>query len=377
MITKIAPSMVNYDPVIWLLFYLSALLLHNSGNYFWRFNFIIAIVSILILLIFCLGSLPFVDFSTYAVPNDGDWFVGGVAGFMSVLRLAPWFYVGVESLVLATNEVDNPRVTIMKGQVSCIFTLAVTSIIVLFVTASLPPGAEAISEDLVPFNRGFVLMFKCHTAVATTLSIPATYATAFGFMFSYSKIISAMADSSLFPSVFKAKRNGVPYVAMVAGAVVGYGICVLQYLVPHLGAQLFNICILGAFFTYISQCIGFLYLRTKFSSIRRSWYSPLGVPGAIFSIIVWLLSSVSVIAFAGDHQFALIVLTCVMTAFSLYYLTVAKHQKFSEEERTILFPAHVINCESNSLPLIHLLIILFFKRRKKNCTFLFNLSLTF
>lgn len=49
------------------------------------------------------------------------------------------------------------------------------------------------------------MMFGISDQQATILSIPATYATAFGFIFSYGRLMVAMSDSRLLPRFLRAR----------------------------------------------------------------------------------------------------------------------------------------------------------------------------
>jgi len=189
-------------------------------------------------------------------------------------------------------------------------------------------------------------MFRMSYVTATLFTLPATYATAFGFIYAYGKLIVAMAGSKLLPGIFNRRLSSSdsPYVALIFGSAVGYSICILVYFVPFIGLQLFNICMLSAFVAYSSQCFGYIMLQTKFQNLPRKFRSPLGVYGAIYSLSVWLLGFLSIAAFQGDNQFALIVFVCICSLVLVYYFLVARHgQTFSADERKILFVAHVIN----------------------------------
>ena len=191
-------------------------------------------------------------------------------------------------------------------------------------------------------------MFGIPWASATVLSIPATYATAYGFIYAYGKLFVAMASSKLLPSVLglRMEESETPYAGLIAGSVLGYGICLLVFYVPWIGLQLFNICMLSAFMAYISQCLGYIQLQYKFRNLSREFRSPLGIPGAVYSISVWSLGVISIVGFQGDKQFALIVFVCVCVLSTVFYFAWSKNrQTFSEEERKILFVAHVVNCK--------------------------------
>ena len=115
----------QYLPVMCLAFYISATTINiTGGRTFWRITIFLAIVSFLILIIYCLGSLPFVNFGDYAASSSvtglddyiykDQMFVGGMRSFMKTLPLAPWFYVGVESLNLASSVVSNVSISFLK-----------------------------------------------------------------------------------------------------------------------------------------------------------------------------------------------------------------------------------------------------------------------
>ncbi len=164
--------------------------------------------------------------------------------------------------------------------------------------------------------------------------------------------MSAMSASKLLPEMFSWKfgPSQSPYMSLICGSCLGYLLCLLMYFVPFVSLHLYDICILSAFVAYSSQCVGYMFMQTRYENIHRDFRSPLGRGGAVFSLLVWLLCILSVAAFAEDNQFALIAFVCVGGVLTVYYFIYAKsRQTFSEEEKKVLFVAHVINCESTSL----------------------------
>ena len=103
-----------------------------------------------------------------------------------------------------------------------------------------------------------------------------------------------------------------------------------------------------AFTAYFTQCYGYIAMQTKFTNIKREFVSPLGIPGAVFGSLVFLLGAISVIGFQNDNQFAFIAYLSIVFIVSLYYYFYSKHhQTFSDDEQKILFVAHVINYNVN------------------------------
>ena len=311
----------KFEPLVWVAFYVSSVSVYcYGGKLFWLVNFFLAFSSIAILVMYCLGSLKFADFRnaqfvawdslTTTLPveilsssNGKAWFVGGFSTFMYVLPLPAWFYVGIESINFACTDIQEPNKNIPKSSLACIATLVVTSIAVLFISSSLPLTADAtdpqssLARSSAPLNIGFRLMFNISDAAATALSIPATYATAFGFIFSYGRLMIAMSESRLLPRCFR-KMHSLAY---ISGSLVSFGVCLLVYFVPVVSNYLFNITILSGFCAYTSQLYGFIMLRTRFKSLPRKFHSPLGIPGAVLGIVIFLMGIVAVVGFQRDN----------------------------------------------------------------------------
>jgi amino acid transporter len=225
------------------------------------------------------------------------------------------------------------------------------------VCSSLPPEQTAaveddtipsISTELMPLNYGFVRMFKglsYHAAAA--LNIPATFATAYGFIWAFGRVIVAMADSQLFPPFLKATYGPLkaPYAALLTGSIFGYGICIVAYFFPVIELYIFNICMLSGFMAYTSQFYGYVIMKTRHASQQRSFDSPLGIPGAIWGGTIVVFSSISIIGFQGDGQLAVTVFLCQIGLLSVYYYFYArKRQCFSDEEKFV-FVAQLIKCK--------------------------------
>ncbi|GMF41226.1 unnamed protein product [Phytophthora fragariaefolia] len=345
LIVDSAPSLDAFSPLLWALFYLSALCLQiRGGHVFWIFNLGIAVVSLLVVVIYCVGSLAFVDFPEYGADSNFE-FVDGFQGFMKALPLAAWFFVGVEALSLSSDQVDQPKKIVPIAQVSCVVTLFATGLVVYFVTASLPPGLAVLPTELVPFNRGFTLMFKIPHRVATVLSLPATYATAFGFMWCYGKLIVAMAMSRLLPKFLSkmTKENETPYGALLAGSAISYALCIISYFVPAVGKNLFRICILSAFMSYSGQCVGYISLKFNYRNIKSSEFqSPFGIGGAVFSMVIWVVAIVGVVAFQNNGGVEIMTFSIICTLLTAFYFGYArKRQTFSAAENRVMLVAHV------------------------------------
>ncbi|KAF0691032.1 hypothetical protein As57867_017583, partial [Aphanomyces stellatus] len=340
------PQLRGLEFLVWFAIYAvacSAIIL--GGKFFWRWNMMLALISLGIILVFCLGSSGQVNLAANGGGQD-MLVVGGFMAFMKASPLSTWFFVGIEALNTLSNEVHDPKTTIPKGQVACMLTLLITSAAVFFVSISLPPGMPAVATALTPLSAGFVLLFNIHETDATLLSMPATFATIQGFILAYTNIIKALADSKLLPSVLGRQHVtfGTHVNAIVAGSALSFALCFLDGYVDGLDTILYNVCIFFGFLAYTSQCVGYIYLKRRYTKLERKFVSPVGIPGVVFAITVWVMNMVSIVAFQDDHQVSLIVAASLLVLLSLFYHCYAKfHQTFSEDERKLFFFAHVAN----------------------------------
>lgn len=98
----------RYEPIYWFLFYATSIAIQmQGGRFFWRLNTCLAVVSALVLCLYCLACIPIMDFSENARLDQADtpWFTGRDGfSFMRVLPLASWFFVGIEAVPLAGQE---------------------------------------------------------------------------------------------------------------------------------------------------------------------------------------------------------------------------------------------------------------------------------
>ena len=100
----------SLEPIWWLLFYVSANFLHiGGGNFFWTFNSLIGFVSLILIVLYCVATPPFLDFEAN-VTDQTVQFEGSSANddsptrFLQYVHLVAWFFVGVEGLPLSCIE---------------------------------------------------------------------------------------------------------------------------------------------------------------------------------------------------------------------------------------------------------------------------------
>jgi ethanolamine permease len=345
-------------PVYWVTVLASYLILHIIGGvWMWRLLKFMTFFSILMIFIYIFGSIQFADFEEnaplwfpFGLEGKYQYFHGGVDLFLQILPFPCWMFAGTESVNLAAHDCENPKRDVPRGYILTWITIFCTSIGCVFIGASVFPGATLIAYYFFPTSVAYAQIFNITIVRATALSIPAIYATGFGFTYYYGSQIRAMGKSGLANPWLGYDVPGfkTPIVALVFGFVVCMLVGLRYYWWKELkGESLLGISLMGASVVYCTQFISYIVLRLYYPTIKREFESPLGILGAVYGLCVFLL--VFIVLSGLESQLGIKAFCIYLGAILLYYYLVVRHrQTFSEEEKTVLFKAYLLKSESTT-----------------------------
>ncbi len=337
----------TYEPIVGFVFYiLYALLLLDGNQVYWRFNALMGVGCLFILVIFCFGTIAFTNLPHNAsLQRDRDnnaaivnWFSGGFLSFLRALPYTTWGFGGIECAALVTDLVEDSRSTVSKGMVYGVLTLFVIVIFVMFVAcSSFGHGMDVYKDVEFLLSPGFVKMGMTYHD-AQWMIIPAQIASAFGFLIPASKLIQSMSQSQLIPQKIALYLPSC-CAAKLWSLVLSYCIFLISFYYDPL--FLVNIPILFAMVTYLSNLYAYYRLQTDLNSAaEKEFVSPFGIVGAVFAGILFTACLIAVCVY---DVFAFMVVVAITIFLSMYYFMYAKHtQKFSEQEQKTLLNFHVI-----------------------------------
>ncbi|KAG9411830.1 hypothetical protein AC1031_017456 [Aphanomyces cochlioides] len=336
MILKLLPASSQSSaniikPCIWVATYAAAIAIHyRGGKFFWRCNAMLGLVSFGILLMYFFGSLPFMSYQTFS--GGPAWRIrGGGEMFLQQLSMSAWLFVGTQEVFPGCK-------------ITSMLTLFATSIGLFFVAISMPPGVDKLQDELVVIRGGITTMFRTSDAVATILSIPATFATIFGFMFSYSSILSAMAASKL---MYLHPKHQTHPVATCAGLAVGLTCCFLADAFPA-AFNLFNPSMIFGFEVNLAQCWNHRFMCVNFKHLARCYRSPLRTYGSGFAAVMWTVHLVALLGFQPSSEASLCIVASTIVLLTIVYrLAVRTHQTLSHEEEKVMLFAHITKRNSS------------------------------
>ena len=308
----------NSEPVWWLLFYVLFVGLNIVGiEATMRFTVVITVIALGILAVFYVSALVSGKFDPglwfniaegggKLADGGGPFLPHGISGIFKALPFAIWFYLAIEEVPLAAEESHDPRRDVPKGTIWGMHTLLIASILTLFINSGVDGGAADIGVAGAPLFEGFKGVFGEGTAaeLLALIGVTGLVASFFTIIFAYGRNTFSLSRAGYFPK-FLSITHGVrktPHVALIAGAVVGYGVVLLiWYLGKQEGeasaqvvAAVLNMAVFGAVISYALQCLSFILLRRNLPDITRPYRSKWGTTGAAVAGVIAVVALVSI-----------------------------------------------------------------------------------
>ena len=286
--------------VWWIVLYAIFIALNSAGAAIsFRFAVVVAIVSIAILAVFAIVVLASGQFSVANLfdvePDAGAsaFLPHGLFPVLLVMPFAMWFFLGIEELPLAAEEAHDPARDIPRAGIIGMITLVICGAVVLVLNPGVN-GSTALSPSGEPLLEGFRAVLPDElAAVLSAFALIGLLASLQGIMFAYGRNMYSLSRAGYYPRFLSLTgKRQTPYVALLAGAVIGFVALVIVDLTGGAtgsgGAIVVNIAVWGAVLSYMLQMVSFVILRRRFPNAKRPYTSPVGVPGAVVAGIIAL-----------------------------------------------------------------------------------------
>jgi len=280
------------------------------------------VAALLILAVYWVSAIPSIDFDRWALnigvgadgakvelpEGGGSWFPFGVKGVLMTLPFAVWLFLAIEQLPLAAEESADPKKDMPKGLILGMLTLMVSALLITFLNSSVGSldegkmhGAFTLSASGEPLLDGFRVLYG--SGAAKTLAFLAVIGLIASFhtiIYAYGRQIYSLARAGYylpFMSLTNAKK--VPHMALYIGSALGFATMMILWFAVKgdatkstaiIGGTLLNMAVFGAMISYAMQGLSFIVLRKNMPNIERPYRSPVGIPGAVVTIVVALVT---------------------------------------------------------------------------------------
>lgn len=322
----IAAELLGFSMAPWMWYialYVVFLVLNSLGsNISFKFAIVVSFISIAILAVFYVMALASGKFnwdSLFNIAPNGsfgssEFLPFGIVGILFAIPFGVWLFLGIEALPLAAEESKNPTKDIPRAGVWARATLIITGLLVLVLNTGIM-GAEKTGASLEPLLDGFrVIVGDGWAAVLGLFALIGLLASLQGIMFAYGRNMYSLSRAGYYPKMLSLTgKNQTPWVALIAGAIIGFVALVVidttGGAAAPAGAIVLNIAVWGAMLAYLMQMISFVILRRKFPNMNRPYKSPWGLNGAV---IAGIIAFVSFIGFLLNPAFQLAIVAIII-----------------------------------------------------------------
>ena len=287
----------------------------------WRCSFkvtlVVTLISLAVLVVFWFSAFTHMDFSRWALnigvgpdgkavelpEGNGSWFPFGFSGVLATLPFAVWLFLAIEQLPLAAEESVDPQARHAARHHSGLRHAADLG---LHDRAAQPIGvrrrriraghlARAAARRL---PRHLWRQRRRHLGLVALTGLIASFHT---ILYAQGRQIYSLSRAGYFPAGLSVTHPTykTPHVAMITGALVGLLVMLIIWFANGgggggetqlgddiIGTVLLNMAVFGAMLSYIMQAISFILLRRNQPDIERPFRSPLGIPGAVVTIVI-------------------------------------------------------------------------------------------
>jgi ethanolamine permease len=312
----------QFQPVWWAASYAIFVTLNLLGvELSFRVSVIVTLGALAVLAVYWVSAIPYVDINRWALnigvgadgakvelpEGGGTWLPFGWTGVLATLPFAVWLFLAIEQLPLAAEESSDPKRDMPKGLIYGMSTLMASALLITFLNSGVGSleegkmhGAFSLSTSGEPLLDGFRVIYGA--AAAKTLALLAVIGLIASFhtiIYAYGRQIYSLSRAGYymgFMSITHGKHK-VPHMALYTGTAMGFGTMLIVWYVAGadkgaavIGGTLLNMAVFGAMISYAMQGLSFILLRRNLPNIIRPYRSPLGVPGAVVTVVVAIVT---------------------------------------------------------------------------------------
>jgi ethanolamine permease len=295
-----------------------------------RFEFFVTVLAVAELLVFMSVVAPSFKLDNFLA----DPLPAGASGVLAAIPFAIWFFLAIEGVAMAAEEVTDPHRTIPRGYISGILTLVTLALGVMVFAGGAGdwkllanvdyPLPEAMAQ-VVGRESGWIHML-------VGIGLFGLLASFHGIILACSRQIFALARAGYLPRRLAAVHagRGTPHWALAAAGIVG-----VAALLSGKTAELITMSALGAIVMYIGAMLSLFRLRRAEPGLARPFRAPWYPLLPLVALALSLLSLTVIVYF--NVTIALIFAGGFAAAYVYFRLTAAQRTGAAPDD--LLAPA--------------------------------------
>jgi len=238
-----------------------------------------------------------------------------VGGIFAAIPFAIWFFLAIEGVAMAAEEVRDPKRTIPRAYIAGILTLAALAFGTMIFAGAVGDWRQIanINDPLPQAMKRVVGANSGWLHLLVWIGLLGLIASFHGIIMGYSRQIFALARAGLLPRALAAihPRLQTPYVAILAGGAVGIAAIYSDQVVTIAGqpltASIVTMSALGAITMYVISLASLFRLRRTEPRLGRPFVTP-AYP--IVPAVALAIALVSLIAMVYYNPFIAALFAC-------------------------------------------------------------------
>jgi ethanolamine permease len=246
---------------------------------------VVTLVAVFELLVFMAVVAPGFEWARFV---DGGWAgastfsSASLPGIVAALPFAIWFFLAIEGVAMAAEEVRDPHRSVPRAYIGGILTLVALAAGVMVAAGGVGDWRELanINDPLPQAMKRVVGEQSGWLHMLVWLGLFGLVASFHGIIIGYSRQMFALARAGYLPSVLARvhHRTHTPWVAILAGGVVGIAAIFSDGVVSIAGqtltATIVTMSVFGAIVMYIVSMAALFRLRRADPEMARPFRAP-------------------------------------------------------------------------------------------------------
>ena len=350
--SNLLQSIFNTDPsynLAWDVGILVFSLVSNliDGQVFWALILFYGGSCMIGMLVYLFGAWQFFDI--YANSSEVVFTFGSFVSFAQAMPYALSMFNGVEGLSLCCEETHDAQENVPKGYVSGTVFMIILFVLTYFTVIATPQSD--LFGSTFPMTDGYALAWGIdtndyNTSLLLILAVVPMLPSACGFTFVYARQFLAMSRSGILPEFLSltTESTGSPYGALLFGTGLSLFLCILIRQSSN-GDDIFTVVnntgLLLSLLNYLGQLSCYIVVRWKYAVIKHRFLSPLGIPGAVFALVVFITTLISLVGWTDLIGWCFVVVGAWLALGFFYQKIIAKGRVIlSPEEKLATFMYH-------------------------------------
>ncbi|WP_395945898.1 amino acid permease [Brevundimonas sp.] len=279
--------------------------------------FILTTVAIAGILLFGVAMAPSFDVANLieAAPGQAGHplLPAGLTGVWLALPFATAFFLAVEGIAMAAEEVEAPQKTLPKAMIAAVVVLGLLGVILLL-SGPGGVGVQALSGANDPLPAALRLAGRGDGVLPILVSLAALVglgACLFSAIYAFSRQAFALSRAGYLPERLSAVgTRGTPVLAILVPSALALAVALIGGAAAAEGV--FVAMVLAAMVSYVAMTLSHIRLRSARSETLRPYKTPGGVGTAGFACLMSMVLLVACCATGVGWSLGTMLLLCVL-----------------------------------------------------------------